>query len=311
MKRRPDPHGTRRRVDSVKRTFPFPMRGKLFDIVLVAPAVVMFTLFIVWPAVQTLHTSLFDETSRGGEYIGLRNYRELVQDPVFWIAMKNNTLFIFTNLVFQVGIGTILAAMIDRGIRHFSSAIRTIIFAPLVIAPVAIGLIWKMLLEPNFGLFRQVMDNLGLPFPTQGILGNPDLAFPALVAVGAWNYIGFMMTIMLAAMQGISRDIYEAARIDGASAIQTFFHITLPAVRHALVLCGLIVVVGSFKTFELVYVLTGGGPGNTTQVLGTHIVESAFSLFRPNYAASMSVVVLLIAILFGALQVREHDKERS
>ena len=289
-------------------------RGATFDYMLVAPAFLLFSVFIIWPAVETLWTSLFAASSRGGAFVGLANYRELVADPVFWIAMKNNVLFIACNLVFQVGVGTVFAALIDHGIRRFSTAIRTIIFAPLVIAPVAIGVIWAMLLEPNFGLVRKGADAVGIPFPAQGILGNPDLAFPAIVAVGAWNYIGFMMTIMLAAMQSIPKDVYEAARIDGSSALQTFRHITLPGVRHALVLCALIVIVGSFKTFELVYVLTSGGPGNTTQVLGTYIVESAFALFRPNYAAGMSVVVLVIAIAFGSLQVwssRKRDRKRA
>ena len=277
--------------------------GTWFDLAMVLPALLLFGVFIVWPAMEALRTSLYSEPTMGSRFVGLENYRVMVADPVFWIAMKNNLLFIVCNLVFQVGIGTVFAALIDQGIRRGSTVIRTIIFAPLVIAPVAIGVIWAMLLEPNFGLVRQGVNTLGLPFPRQGLLGNPDLAFPSIVAVGAWNYIGFMMTIMLAAMQGIPRDLYEAARIDGSSALQTFWHITLPGVRGALILCALIVIVGSFKTFELVYVLTRGGPGNTTQVLGTYIVESAFTLFRPNYAAGMSVVVLIVAILFGSLQV--------
>ena len=277
--------------------------GTGFDLVMVLPALALFGTFIVWPAGEALHTSLYAEPTEGDAFVGLENYRRMAADPVFWIAMKNNVLFILCNLVFQVGVGTVFAALLDQGIRRGSTAIRTIIFAPLVIAPVAIGVIWAMLLEPNFGLLRQTFNALGLPFPRQGLLGDPDLAFPSIVAVGAWNYIGFMMTIMLAAMQGIPRDLYEAARLDGSSALQTFWHITLPGVRGALILCSLIVIVGSFKTFELVYVLTRGGPGNTTQVLGTYIVEAAFQLFRPNYAAGMSVVVLLVAILFGSLQV--------
>jgi raffinose/stachyose/melibiose transport system permease protein len=243
--------------------------------------------------------------------VGLAHYAEMLADPVFWIAMKNNVLFILCNLVIQVGGGTVLAALLDRGIRRFGTTMRTIIFAPLVLAPVAIGIMWAIILEPNFGLVRQLANGAGLPFPAQGILGNPDLAFGAIVAVGAWNYLGFMMTIMLAAMQGIPREVYEAAKLDGASGIQTFLFVTIPGVRSALVLCALIVIVGSFKTFDLVYVLTGAGPGNTTQVLGTYIVETAFDLFRPNYAAAMSVVVLIVAMLFGSLQVMTSRRRRS
>ncbi|WP_226781352.1 carbohydrate ABC transporter permease [Oceaniglobus trochenteri] len=291
------------------RTINRALRGPIFDYIMIGPAVVLFSVFIVWPAIQTLYTSLFAEPTKGGAFIGLGNYREMMGDPVFWIALRNNLIFILANLVLQVGLGTVLAAILDRGIRRGSTLMRTIIFAPLVIAPVAIGVMWKMILEPNFGLLRQLADGIGLPFPTQGILGDPYLAFPAIIGVGVWNYVGFMMTIMLAAMQGISKDVYEAARIDGASAVQTFISITLPGVRYALVLCGLIVIVGSFKTFELVYVLTAGGPGNATQVLGTYIVESAFLVFQPNYAAGMSVIVLLVAILFGSLQVYNRESK--
>jgi ABC-type sugar transport system permease subunit len=214
--------------------------GTLFDLVMVLPALALFSVFIVWPAIEALRTSLFDSPNRGGGYIGLANYREMMRDPVFWIAMKNNLLFIACNLVFQVGIGTVFAALLDRGIRTGGTAIRTIIFAPLVIAPVAIGVIWSMLLEPNFGLVKQLAARVHLSVPSAGFLGNPDIAFYSIVAVGAWNYIGFMMTIMLAAMQSIPRDLYEAARLGGSSAIQTFFHITLPSVRQALILCALI-----------------------------------------------------------------------
>lgn len=277
--------------------------GTTFDLVMVAPALALFGLFIVWPALDALYSSLFDAPTRGGAFVGLANYREMANDGVFWIAMKNNLLFILLNLVFQVGVGTVFAALMDRGIRRGSTVIRTIIFAPLVVAPVAIGVMWSMLLEPNFGLVRQVADGLSVEVPSQGYLGNPDLSFYAIVAVGAWNYIGFMMMIMLAAMQAIPRELYEAAKLDGASALRVFLHVTLPGVKPALVLCALIVVVGSFKTFDLVYVLTRGGPGNTTQVLGTYIVESAFTLFRPNYAAAMSVVVLVVAFAFGSLQI--------
>ena len=282
--------------------------GTGFDLVMVAPALVLFGLFIVWPALDALYSSLFDAPTRGGGFIGLANYAEMMTDGVFWIAMKNNLLFIACNLVFQVGVGTVFAALMDRGIRRGSTLIRTIIFAPLVVAPVAIGVIWSMILEPNFGLLAQAGDKVGLEVPSQGFLGNPSLAFYAIVAVGAWNYIGFMMMIMLAAMQAIPRDLYEAAELDGASAIQSFLHITLPSVKQALILCALIVVVGSFKTFDLVYVLTDGGPGNTTQVLGTYIVESAFGLFRPNYAAAMSVVVLIVAFAFGTMQIFASQK---
>ena len=287
--------------------------GTAFDLAMVAPALVLFALFILWPAGAALWSSLFAAPNIGGGFIGLGNYAEMMTDPVFWIAMKNNILFILCNLVFQVGVGTVFAALVDRGIRRFSTAIRTIIFAPLVVAPVAIGLMWSLLLEPNFGMVVQVAEGVGAggAIPQQGFLGNPDLAFASIVAVGAWNYIGFMMMIMLAAMQAIPRDRYEAATLDGASAIKQFLHITLPGVRSALILCALIVVVGSFKTFDLVYVLTRGGPGNTTQVLGTYIVESAFTLFRPNYAAAMSVVVLLIAFLFGWLQIGADAKRAA
>lgn len=280
-----------------------PARRRVFDYMLVLPAVTVFTVFVLWPAVNTFITSLYENRSDGGSFIGLANYREMLGDPVFWIAFNNNIKFIFLNLVFQAGLGVLLAALIDRGIRRFSTVFRTIIFAPLVIAPVAIGVLWTMLLEPNFGFFKQLTAMLGMPFPREGILGNPDLAFPAIVAVGTWNYIGFMMTIILAAMQGIPRELYEAARMDGAGPLQTFFYITLPGIRQALIVCTLLIVVGSFKTFDHVFVLTRGGPGNETQVLGTYIVESAFASFRPNYAAAMSSIVLIVAILFGSLQV--------
>lgn len=286
-------------------------RSSIIGWIMVLPALSMFALFILVPFVQTLVYSFykFGLTSPTREFVGFSHYIEIAQDDVFWIALQNNIIIAVTGIILQIGMGLLLAAILDRGIKHGKSVISAIIFMPIVISTIAIGMLWRLVFDPNAGMIEELFLLMGWATPLRGWLGDPDIALFAVIFVGFWQYTGFMMIILLAAMQGIPRELYEAAKLDGAGPFLSFFNVTLPELRNVLIVCVLITVISAFKVFDLVYVLTSGGPGNSTQVMGSYIVQNAFTIGRMGYANAISVILLVIALGLGIVQLRTSRRD--
>jgi raffinose/stachyose/melibiose transport system permease protein len=280
-----------------------PLRAWLL---MLSPALILFAGFIVVPVILTIIGSFFTFglTSPTWDFSGLDNYLKAANDPVFWLSLRNNLIIVFGSILTQIGFGTLLAAILDRGIRRGSTFFRTLIFAPMVISSVAVGLIWLMILDPNIGPLNRIVKAVGLTPPTLGWLGDPDLAIWMFLVVAMWQYTGFMMVLILAGLQGVPSELYQAAALDGARGIRAFWYITLPAIRNILIVAVLITTIGAFKVFDLIYVTTQGGPANATQVLGTYIYLQAFMLGNMGYANAISVVLLLIAVILGWLQLK-------
>lgn len=274
--------------------------------VLLLPMLVLLGAFVFLPLAQTFVWSLFRQEVFGGpqRFIGFSNFAELWGDGTFWLALTNNAKFAVLSIILQVGMGLVLAALLDRGVRRFKVVYRTVIFAPIVVSTAAIGLLWGLFLDPNIGPFKDWLMALGIPHPRNGILGEPDMALYGVIFVGAWQYTGFMMVLLLAGMQSIPEELYEAARMDGCKGIKSFFFITLPAIRNVIVTSMLLTVISAFKVFDLVYVLTNGGPGTATEVLASYIFRNAFEFSNIGYANAMSVIFLAIAFVFGIIQHR-------
>lgn len=274
--------------------------------VLLAPALGLCAIFIVIPAVLAIFGSLFafGITSRDWTFVGLGNYARAAADPVFWTALRNNFIIVLGSVLLQVGFGTVLAAILDRGIPTAGTVFRTVIFAPMVVSAVAVALIWLVILDPNVGALNAIIAGLGLTPPTRGWLGDPDIAIWMILLIAVWQYTGFMMVLILAGLQGIPKDLYEAAALDGAEGLAAFRHVTLPSIRNVLIVAVLITTIGGFKVFDLIYATTQGGPANATQVLGTYIYLQAFTLGNMGYANAISVVLLVIAVILGWFQLK-------
>lgn len=276
------------------------------SLIMLAPAVGLCAVFIFIPAVLAIAGSFysFGITSQNWRFAGLENYVRAAADPIFWLALRNNVIIVLGSITVQVGFGTVLAALLDRGIPRYSTVFRTIIFAPMVISSVAVALIWLIILDPNVGGLNALVRGVGLKPPPMGWLGDPSVSMWMILVIACWQYTGFMMVLILAGLQGIPKELYEAAALDGAKGLRAFFHITLPALRNILVVAVLITTIGGFKVFDLIYATTQGGPANATQVLGTYIYLQAFNLGNMGYANAISVVLLVIAACLGWLQIR-------
>ena len=298
-------------VETVSEPDPIALKRRLpsqfvSSALMLAPALLICGVFIFAPAALTIIGSFysFGLTSQSWTFVGVGNYVQAASDAVFWVALKNNVIIVLGSIFLQVGLGTILAAILDRGIPTGKTFFRTIIFAPMVISAVAVALIWLIILDPNIGILNSIVKALGMTPPARGWLGDPDISIWVVLVVAAWQYTGFMMVLILAGLQSIPKELYEAAALDGARAVKAFWYITLPSIRNVLAVAVLITTIGGFKVFDFIFVLTQGGPANATQVLGTYIYLQAFTLTNMGYANAISVVLLAIAVVLGWLQLR-------
>jgi multiple sugar transport system permease protein len=238
-------------------------------------------------------------------FAGLENFGALLNDPEFWGALVHTLTFIvgYVPLVMVLGLAVALAlnsAIPGRGFW------RALYFLPVVTSWVAVALVWKWLLNPSYGLVNAGLGVLGVQGPAW--LFDPAWAMPSVILTSLWKDTGFVMTILLAGLQGIPREYEEAASIDGASPAQRLWSITLPLLMPALVFALTISLINSFQVFDQVYVMTGGGPAGATTVLIERIVKNAFSYSRMGYAAAMSwaLFVLVFACSFAVSQIRKR-----
>lgn len=275
--------------------------------VYVAPALAFLAAFMAYPLTQTVVKSFYayDLTNPVQTFVGWANYARLTTDPTFHIAAVNAALYVFFSVLIQMPIGAALAALLDRGVsRRASLVFRTIIFAPLVLSIVAVGLLWQLILDPLVGLANAIVKVVGLTPPPLGWLGDPSIAIFVIMGISFWQYIGFVTLLLLAGLQRIPEELYESATLDGAGPFSIFWWITLPLLRNALIVTTLLTMIGALRVFDFVYVLTGGGPGDATQVPAMMIYKQAFFLGKMGYANAISVLLLIATVGLGFLQIR-------
>jgi len=306
-------HDSQRSVPRKRRASSRQRREWLDGYMLVAPALILFVMLVVYPMFNTIYLSFFNYglTDARIRFIGVNNFIELMGDEVFWRALRNNFTILVVSVIVQVGMGLILAALIDRGIRWGKGLARTLNFVPVVMSAVAVAILWQLIYDPTVGLANRFVTLIGLDPPSQGWLGDPRLVIFSILVVACWQYTGYVMIIILAGMQSVSPELYEAAAIDGATEIQKFFSITLPSIRNVNIAVILITMIGAVKVFDLVYILTRGGPANASQVMGTYIYYNAFTVNRAGYARPLIVVLLVFALILGFLQLRLSVRPRE
>ena len=276
----------------------------------VAPAMVFYLGFLVYPMLFSLVTSFYDWDGLTPltNFVGFKNYYDLLfVDEVARVALVNNLWWTFGALTIPTGIGLLLALALNRNVPG-TLAFRTIFYAPAVLPLVAVGIIWSWMYNPNFGALNALLKGVGLGFLAGGWLSNYDTALPSAFATYAWGSIGFPMILYLAGLQGISKEYYEAARIDGASPWQQFWNVTLPGLRESHVIVLSLSVIGGFKVFDLIYTMTYGGPGRATQVLGTWMYFQAFQYYHAGFGAAIAWVIAIIVLVIAIPYIRHMSK---
>ena len=270
--------------------------------IMLAPALILLGLFVFWPIIDVVLLSFTTGsfTRAGIQWNGLRNYLRLLIDPDFWNIMGNTVYFTVATVIPSLVIPLVLAVLLNQSLA-LRGLFRTAYFIPSITSLVAVGLGFRWLFQTN-GPVNALLMNLGLePIPW---LSSPLWAMPVLIMLSTWKQIGFNLVVFLAGLQTIPLNRYEAAELDGANAWQKFWHITLPGLQPTLVFATITTAIFTLCSFEQVYVVTGGGPLNSTNILVYYIYEQAFSLFDFGYASAAATVLLAIALVLVYFQLR-------
>jgi len=265
---------------------------------MLAPAAVLFSLFFLWPFLRGLWISLtrWDGFS-APVFIGVANYAKLLGDRLFLGALENNLIFVVLILLLKNVLGLGLAILLDRAI-FLRGPIRAAVFIPVTLSFAATGLLWSWIYNPVFGLLNAALDGLGLSALKMSWLGDADIALYSIIVVDVWKWLGFHAVIYLAGLQTIPDELYEAARIDGAGAVKRFRHITLPLMMPVILINIILGLSGAFvRNFDIVQVLTQGGPNHATEVVMTYMVKTAFQDGNMGYASAMGYALFLIVAL--------------
>lgn len=268
-------------------------------ILFIFPAVILILLFIAYPIVQSLLLSFFKWPGYGEwEFIGIRNYIEMfTQDKIFYKALRNSMIFATTTAIGTVIGGFILALIINIKIKGWK-AYRVLFILPIVIMQVAMSLIWLRMLSPT-GLLNNFLELINLGSFTRAWLGDTGIVFIVIIILTIWQYCGSPMIFLLAGLQNIDKEIYEAAEIDGASLFRRTFSITIPLCKNVIVVVFMLQAIFGLKAFDSIWIMTRGGPVHASEVLGTHLYSSAFVLKQFGYASVVSVVMVVISIVFS------------
>ncbi|KAF6652866.1 carbohydrate ABC transporter permease [Paenibacillus polymyxa] len=273
-----------------------------------APALIFYAIFLLIPTISGMYYSFTDWNGLNPNYnfIGLGNFVEsLKEDPDFLNSLWFTLKYVLVMIVLQNVLALVLAVLIESRTRS-KGFFRTIFFMPNMISTIISAFMWTFVFS---SVLPQIAEKTTIAFLGQSWLGDPKVSFFSIIIVSLWNGVGYMMIIYLAALQGVPQSLKEAAIIDGANAFQTLRSVTLPMITHAITICFFLTLNGAFKVYEVVYGLTGGGPGRSTQVITMNIYEEAFSNnFRYGYASAKSVILFAIVLIFTLIQLRVMKK---
>jgi raffinose/stachyose/melibiose transport system permease protein len=275
------------------------------------PALAVFALFVLAPLAHSVWLSLFEwDGVTPGTWVGLHNYGQVVGDPELRAAFSHSLVLVGFYAVLPVLIGLVLAAAMSRARVRGLALFRTVLFLPQVIALVVVGVMWRMIYAPEGGLLNEALGLVGLG--GQDWLGSFSLALPSVGLIGAWVMYGLAMVLLLAGVQKIPQSLYDAARVDGAGAVREFFTVTLPGLRNEVAVALTLTTIQALRSFDIVYVTTGGGPGDSTSVPAYEVYDRAFRGGDVGTASAIGVyiVALIFVLVFLINRVAERGTAR-
>jgi ABC-type sugar transport system permease subunit len=267
------------------------------------PILLLYAIFSLYPILQTFELSFFDaKIVERGPFVGLENYRDILAAPGFQQAFGNTVLFTAGSTLIVLVVSLVLAVLVNISWVRGKTAFKVVFFLPVVTSLVAVGYIWKWMMDPSYGVINVLLSLVGVQ-PGPNWLSNPDLALWSLVTVNIWKWTGYFLVIFTANLQAIDQGYYEAASIDGAGAWPQFTRITLPLLRTAIILTVILGIVNFLKAFALIFVMTQGGPAGRTEVMATYVYREAFGTgqLRFGFSAAASIVLFAMIMLFTVL----------
>ena len=260
-------------------------------------------MFTFWPVLYSLYLSFFkwNMIAKRKTFLGLDNYRAMITDPIFWTVVRNTVALAGGTVFVTLAIALALAVTLNRRIPG-RSLYRAIIFSPTFTTSVAVAMVWGWILEPHYGLLRAVLNWFGLASPNW--LSDVHWVLPAIMIVIIWSGLGYAMVIFLAGLQGIPVELYDAARVDGASPWQTFWRLTFPLLSPTTFFLVVTSVISALKAFDIVWIMTEGGPMNGSNVYVLYLYQNAFRWFRTGYASALALVLFAVILAITGAQMR-------
>jgi raffinose/stachyose/melibiose transport system permease protein len=273
----------------------------------IVPALAFMVALIYYTIAYTFYTGFFEWNgiSADSQFIGLSNYIAIAKDPVFYIALKNTFIFMVLAVSIQMALGLFMALMLRGPLVKLKAVYKAIFFLPTVLAPAVIAFVFRRMYEAN-GELNQLLEGIGLGFLAQEWLADPHIALYSITAINIWQWTGFSFILYFAALTTMDESVIEAARIDGANSFQVTTRIIFPLLlptHFSLIILG---VIGALKTFDIVWLTTGGGPGHATEFLATYIYKKTILEYDAGYSSALSMILLTVALLLTAIQLRAY-----
>jgi ABC-type sugar transport system permease subunit len=273
-------------------------RETFWRIVLLAPALIVFSVFVLWPLIDSFRYSLtnWNGFNPNTKFVGLDNFAKIFSDPNFLTAIVNTAIWMVAALVLPTLLGLALALLLNTGLRG-AAIFKSIFYLPICLSAVIVGQIWIWIYQPDWGLLNTTIAHLiGVPSFTFAWLAEPSTALGSVILAWSWQQTGLAMVIFLAGLTAIPRDLLEAADIDGVKRWKQTLHIVLPMLRPATVVVVALSVINSLKGFDILYIMTGGGPFHSSNTLAFFMYEESFKKYRMGYGSAIAVVLFLIAL---------------
>lgn len=269
------------------------MKENKYGYYFVLPATLFLIAIIIFPAINTFKLSI---SGKNGNFCGFTHYARAIFDPIVQNAFRNTVLISVVSVCFFIIIGLIMALFLNRPMRG-RMWFRIIAFLPWTVPDVAVGLIWRWIYDPTYGLLNSMIEKLGFPFTNVEWLSSPSLAIYSIITTNIWRGYPFVMVILLAGLQSIPKELYECAALDGASVFKQFQHITIPGLKKPFIVSLALSTVWEFRRFALVSIMTGGGPGYSTEVMQTLIFKQYFRFFNFEYASAIAILLTIVLLM--------------
>lgn len=283
---------------------------KRFFVLMLTPIIIWFVFAILMPIVGALKYSFYEWPGGPMEFVGFGNYKELVNDEVFRIALKNNLIIVGISVVGQIGIALILATLMTSRVMKFKTFHRTVIFFPVLLSAVVVGFVWTLMYNKDYGFLNAVLKGLGLENLIFPYLDDPDRVLYSLIVPLIWQFIGLYMVIISSGIANVDKEIFEVAEIDGAVGWKKLLYITLPLIKPTLMASLMMCISGNMKVFSHIQVMTNGGPGNSSIVMALYAYKRSFAMNEIGYGSAISIAILVISlVLVGITRLLFARKE--
>jgi len=284
------------------------MGNKYFKYILLAPAFILMIAITIFPLVRSFWISLHEwdltETLDIGSFVGLDNYIKALYDPNFWNSVLVTLVFTLCTVLITISCAIFVALLLSKEKRYISY-LRAILIIPFALSPALVGYSWRFMLNPDYGVFDKIVGFLIPPLSDIVWLGNSVTAMIALISVAVWIWLPFMSLMFISGIMGLPKEVYEAAKIDGANNVQTFFRITLPMLQSIVLIATILMTMFALKQFDPIVTLTSGGPGNSTEVLNFLVYNTSFRYFNMGYGSALGYILAFITLAFVLVYMRK------